>query len=240
MPIRARAVTRAATQANAAHLSPAFLDEVLARYAGTRLGRQEIDGEIIEERADALWTRALIEASRVRAAPPLLRIVIGIDPPGSARPGADSCGIVAAGIAEDDRIYVLEDASVGGLSPAGWANKAVALFHKLKADSLVAEVNLGGDMVRAVIAQIDAGVPLRTVHATRGKWLRAEPVAMMYQQGKVKHVDPPLQALEDEMCDFGMGGLSSGASPDRLDALVWAVTELFTRGARVGPRVRIL
>jgi len=234
------AVTRAATHANAVHLSPAFLNEVLARYAGTRLGRQEIDGEIIEERTDALWTRALIEASRVRVAPPLLRVVVGIDPPGSSRPGADSCGIVAAGIAEDDHIYVLEDASVAGLNPHGWASKAVALFHRLEADCLVAEVNFGGDMVRAVIQQIDAGVPLRTVRATRGKWLRAEPVAMMYQQGRIRHVYPPLQALEDEMCDFGLGGLSSGASPDRLDALVWAVTELHARSVRLGPKVRML
>lgn len=234
------AVTRAPTHANAAHLSPAFLDEVLARYAGTRLGRQEIDGEIIEERNDALWTRAMIEEARVRAAPPLRRIVVGIDPPGSGRPGANSCGIVAAGIAEDGRIYVLEDATVEGLSPQGWASRAVALFRRRQADSLVAEINMGGDMVGAVIQQIDPSVPLRTVHATRGKWLRAEPVAMLYQQGKVKHVDPPLQALEDEMCDFGLGGLSSGASPDRVDALVWALTELTTRGAQTGPRVRML
>lgn len=128
------AVTRATTHANAAHLSPAFLAEVLARYAGTRLGRQEIDGEIIEDRADALWTRAVIEASRVSSAPALLRIVIGVDPPGSARPGADACGIVAAGIAENERIYVLEDASVQGLAPGGWAMKAVALFKRLNAD----------------------------------------------------------------------------------------------------------
>jgi phage terminase large subunit-like protein len=232
------AVTRAATHANAAHLSPAFLNEVLARYAGTRLGRQEIDGEILEDHTDTLWTRAMIEAARVPAAPPLLRIVIGVDPPGSGRPGADSCGIVAAGIAGDNRIYVLEDASVAGLSPHGWASKVVALFHRLKADCVVAEVNFGGDMVRAVIQQIDEAVPLRTVHATRGKWVRAEPVAMMYQQGRVKHVDPPMQALEDEMCGFGINGLASGASPDRLDAMVWAVTELYTRSARVGPRVR--
>jgi phage terminase large subunit-like protein len=223
------AVTRASTHANAAHLSPAFLDEVLARYSGTRLGRQEIDGEIIEERVDALWTRALIEASRVACAPPLMRIVIGID----------ACGIVAAGMAEDGRIYVLEDATVAGLSPSGWATKAVAAFHRLKADAMVAEVNMGGDMVRAVLAQVDPAIPLRTVHATRGKWVRAEPVALMYQQGKIRHVDPPMQALEDEMCDFGISGLSSGASPDRLDALVWAVTELVARGMR-GPRVRLL
>src|SRR5690242_1466352 len=144
------AVTRAPTHANAAHLSPAFLDEVLARYAGTRLGRQEIDGEIIDERSDALWTRAMIEAARAPAAPPLQRIVVGIDPPGSGRPGADSCGIVAAGIAEDGCIYVLEDATVEGLSPHAWASRAVALYRRRKADSLVAEVNMGGDMVRAV------------------------------------------------------------------------------------------
>ena len=220
------AVTRAASQANAAFLSPAFVDEVLARYAGTSLGRQEIDGEIIEERADALWTRELIEAARVRTAPPLLRIVIGIDPPASGRPGADACGIVAAGLAEDDHVYVLEDASVQGLSPAGWATKAVALFHRFRADLLVAEANQGGDMVKAVLQQVDHGLPVRTVHATRGKWLRAEPVALLYQQGRIKHVDPPLSALEDQMCDFGMSGLSSGGSPDRLDALVWAVTSL--------------
>src|SRR5262249_31878006 len=153
------AVTRAPTQANTAHLSPAFLAEVLARYAGTRLGRQEIDGEIIEDRADALWTRAMIETVRVPAAPTLTRVVIGIDPPGSARPGADACGIVAAGIAENDCIYVLEDASVRGLAPTGWAMKAVALFNRLKADAVVAEVNQGGDMVRAVLAQVDPAIP---------------------------------------------------------------------------------
>jgi phage terminase large subunit-like protein len=116
--------------------------------------------------------------------------------------------------------------------------KAVALFKRLNADALVAEVNQGGDMVRAVLEQVDRSIPLRTVRATRGKWLRAEPVAMLYQQGRVKHVDPPLVALEDEMCDFGMAGLSSGGSPDRLDALVWAVTELTARTARREPRVR--
>jgi phage terminase large subunit-like protein len=234
------AVTRASTHANAAHLSPAFLDEVIGRYAGTRLGRQEIDGDIIEERADALWTRAMIEAARVPEAPPLARIVVGIDPPGSGRAGADACGIVAAGLAEDGRIYVLEDASVQGLAPAGWATKAVAVYRRLRADALVAEVNQGGDMVRAVLAQVDPALPLRCVHATRGKWLRAEPVAMLYSQGKVKHVDPPLVALEDEMCDFGLDGLSGGRSPDRLDALVWAVTELMARGAWQGPRIRAL
>lgn len=234
------AVTRASTHANAAHLSPAFIEEVIGRYAGTRLGRQEIDGEIIEDRADALWTRAMIEGCRVAAAPPLMRVVVGIDPPASSREGADACGIIAAGISEGGMVYVLEDASAQGLSPAAWANRAIALYRRHQADALVAEVNQGGDMVRAVLAQVDRTVPVKEVHATRGKWLRAEPVAAMYAQGKVKHVDPPLVALEDQMCDFGLGGLSSGASPDRLDALVWAVTELTKRGQWVGPRIRSL
>jgi phage terminase large subunit-like protein len=233
------AVTRAGTIANAAHLSPAFLDEVLARYAGTRLGRQEIDGEIIEERSDALWTRAMIEAARVSAAPSLMRIVVGIDPPGSSREGADACGIVAAGRTEDGCIYVLEDATAAGLAPAAWASRAIALYRRHQADSLVAEVNQGGDMVRAVLRNVDASVPLRTVHATRGKYLRAEPVAALYAQGKVRHVNPPMTALEDQMCDFGIDGLSSGGSPDRLDALVWAVTELTAR-MRGEPRIRRL
>ena len=137
-------------------------------------------------------------------------------------------------------IYVLEDATVQGLPPDGWAMRAVALYRRLEADAIVAEVNQGGDMVSAVLQQIDRTVPVRQVHATRAKYLRAEPIAAMYAQGKVKHVGSGFAALEDQMCDFGVGGLSGGASPDRLDALVWAVTELITRGARVGPRITML
>ncbi len=232
------AVTRAPTQANALHLSPVFIEAVIGRYAGTRLGRQEIDGEIIEERADALWSRAMLEALRVGEAPPLMRVVVGIDPPGSAKPGSDACGIVAAGISEEGIVYVLEDASAEGLPPHGWASRAIALYQRLKADAIVAEVNMGGDMVEAVLRQIDRTVPVRSVHATRGKYVRAEPVAALYAQAKARHVGRPFTALEDEMCDFGLGGLSSGRSPDRLDALVWAVTELIK--PRVLPRIRVL
>ncbi len=231
------AVTRASTHANARHLSPAFLDAVVGRYAGTRLGRQEIDGEVIEERADALWTREQIEQARVAQAPALMRVVIGLDPPGSARPGADACGIVAAGLSEAGTVYVLEDASLEGLAPERWAARAVALYRRLQADCLVAEVNMGGDMVRAVLQRVDPHLPLRQVRATRGKYLRAEPVALLYAQGKVKHVGAGLAALEDELCDFGPDGLSDGRSPDRLDALVWAVTALTSRGWE-GPRIR--
>ena len=222
-------MTRAATHANAAHLSPAFLDEVVQRYDGTRLGRQEILGEIIEDRPDALWSRAMIEAARVRGGA-AARAHRGRDRSAGrrSRQASDACGIVAAGRAEDGTIYVLEDATVAGLAPAGWAARAIAVYRRHEADTLVAEVNQGGEMVRAVLRQVDASVPLKTVHATRGKWLRAEPVAAMYAQGRVKHVDPPLAELEDQMCDFGVNGLSDGTSPDRLDALVWAVTELTT------------
>ncbi len=233
------AVTRAPTQSNAAFLSPSFLDEILARYAGTRLGRQEIDGEIIEQRPDALWSRSTIEAARAAAAPPLVRIAVGIDPPASSRPGANACGIVAAGIGEDGIVHVLEDATVAGTAPAQWAARVVWLYRKLQADTLVAEVNQGGDMVRAVLRQVDAAVPLKTVHATRGKFLRAEPVAALYAQGRVRHVGRGFAELEDQMCDFGLDGLSSGRSPDRLDALVWAVTELTARPWQ-GPRIRAL
>ncbi len=232
------AMTRAGTSANALNLAPAFVEHVLARYGGTRLGRQEIDGEIIEERNDALWTRAGLEACRVAAAPPLIRIAVAIDPPASAKKGADACGIVAAGRGEDGNIYVIEDASVAGLSPQGWATKAVALWRRLEADVFIAEVNQGGDMVKAVIAQVDPEVPVEQVRATRAKFFRAEPVSLMYAQGRVRHVGV-FPALEDEMCDFGPEGLTSGRSPDRLDALVWAVSAL-TYAARVGPRIRVL
>jgi phage terminase large subunit-like protein len=230
------AVTHAGTRANAFNLAPDFVDTVLQRYLGTQLGRQEIGGEIIEERSDALWTRAQLELCRVAAAPPLQRIVFAVDPPASAKQGADACGLVAAGLAEGGLIYVLADDTVAGLSPQGWATKAIALWRRWQADALVVEVNQGGDMVRAVIGEADRGVPVHEVRAIRGKWLRAEPVSQLYEQGRIKHVGT-FAALEDEMCDFGLDGLSGGRSPDRLDALVWAVTAL-TFGARGEPRVR--
>ncbi|MDB5485334.1 MAG: hypothetical protein JWR29_1238, partial [Tardiphaga sp.] len=232
------AVTHAPTKANAFNLAPTFLESVMARYAGTRLGRQELDGEIIEQRADALWSRGLIEACRVDQAPLLQRIVVAIDPPVSSSKKADACGIVAAGIASDGMIYVIADDSVAGATPAVWAAQAIALWRRVEADALVAEVNQGGEMVRAVINEVDASVPVIAVRATRAKFTRAEPVATLYEQGRVRHVGA-LSALEDEMCDFGPGGLSSGRSPDRLDAMVWAVTALM-QSTRGGPRVREL
>jgi phage terminase large subunit-like protein len=232
----ATAVTRAGTSENAFHLAPAFLDTVLKRYGGTQLGRQEIDGELIEDRTGALWKRAWFEACRVEAAPPCSRIVVAVDPPASAGKRSSACGIVAAGV-DGDFIYVLADETCAGLSPAGWAAKAIALWRRLEADCLVVEVNQGGDMVRAVMREADPSVPVTPVRAHRTKLLRAEPVAQLYEQGRVRHAGV-FPALEDEMCDFAPDGLSSGRSPDRVDALVWAVSAL--THARAQPRVRSL
>ena len=232
------ALSRAATQANAKNLAPAFLDAVVGRYAGTRLGRQEIDGEIVEDRPDALWTRDAIEAGRAATAPLLVRVVVAVDPPATSSRHADACGIVAAGIDAAGTGYVLADLTEAGLTPSAWAARAVALYRGLEADALVVEVNQGGEMASSVIREVDPGVPVTSVRATRGKFLRAEPVAVLYAQGRVRHAGV-FSALEDELCDFGPGGLSSNRSPDRLDALVWALTHLMLQ-PKAEPRVRVL
>jgi phage terminase large subunit-like protein len=184
---------------------------------------------------------------RTQAAPPLARIVVAVDPPASSSRRADACGIVAAGIDRDGVVHVLADATVQAARPAAWAEAALALFRRLEADALVVETNQGGEMAEAVLHEADPGVPVTPVRATRGKFLRAEPVAHLYEQGRVRHAGT-FTALEDEMCDFGLaktaggkGGyaLSSGRSPDRLDALVWAITSLALGGRQV-PRVRAL
>ncbi|SON54876.1 hypothetical protein HDIA_1335 [Hartmannibacter diazotrophicus] len=232
------AMSHAKTSANAAFLAPGFLTAITGRYQGTRLGRQELDGEFLEDRPDALWQRDQIEAIRIDGRPELSRIVIAVDPPASSTRRSDACGIVAAGVDASGIGFVLADASIQGARPEVWARRAVGLYHAEEADALVAEVNQGGDMVAAVIREIDAGVPVREVRATRGKWLRAEPVAALYAQGRVRHAST-FPELEDEMTDFGLDGLSGGRSPDRLDALVWALTFLMLRDA-AAPRVRSL
>jgi phage terminase large subunit-like protein len=235
----ATAVSRAATKANALQLAPQFLEQMLVRYAGTRLGRQELDGELIEARADSLFPRERVECARVDTHPPLARIVVAIDPPVSSREGADACGIVAAGVDDEGKVFVLADESEAGLSPLAWASRAIALYRRLEADRIVVEVNQGGEMARAVLHETDASVPVSEVRATRGKVLRAEPVAALYEQGRVSHVGAfPL--LEDEMANFGADGLSNGRSPDRLDALVWAITSLVLMPREATPRMRRL
>jgi len=229
------AVRRIATSDNAQNLSPGFIAAMADRYGGTRLGRQELDGELIADREDALWARSRLEAIRLKAPGPLSRIVVAVDPPATAS-AASVCGIVVAGLDGAGRAVVLADCSVTGASPAGWAGAVVRAFRRFDADRVVAEVNQGGDMVAAMLKSVDAGLPVSTVRATRGKFLRAEPVAALYEQGRVAHAGA-FAELEDQMCDFGPDGLSAGRSPDRLDALVWALTALVLD--RLGePRVR--
>ena len=230
--------TTAATADNAGNLAPGFLAQVTAAYGGTRLGRQELEGELIEDRPDALWRREAIEAARVAAAPALMGIAVAVDPPATSGRDAGACGIVAAGIDAGGMGYVIADATVAGVAPEAWAAQAVALYRRLQADALVAEVNQGGDMVAAVLRVVDPAVPVTSVVATRGKYARAEPVSALYAQGRVRHVGA-YPALEDEMCDFGPAGLSNGRSPDRLDALVWALTHLML-APRAEPRLRAL
>lgn len=229
-------LTRMRTHENAANLADGFLRAIVDRYGGTRLGRQELDGELIEDREDALWTRAAIEAAAGGPVGELRRVVVAVDPPATSRKTSDACGIVAVGLDGEGHAVVLADETVRGAGPTVWASRAIALYHRLDADCIVAETNQGGDMVASVLRSVDATVPVRPVRATRGKWLRAEPVAALYEQGKVRHAGR-FADLEDEMCDFGPDGLSSGHSPDRLDALVWAITELMLKRQAM-PRVR--
>ena len=237
-------VSGGATAENAAHLPPAFLDAMAAQYGGTLLGRQELGGELITERAGALWSRALIEACRGDGAmlddDALTRVVVAVDPPASD--SGDACGIVVAaqlaGV-HPHRFAVLADASVGPCSPAQWARAVAVAAGRWCADVVVAEANNGGHMVRDVLLAADAGMPVRLVHASSHKGARAEPVSMLYEQRRVQHLGV-FPALEDQLCGLMPGGAyhGPGRSPDRADALVWALSEL--KGAGVEPRVRRL
>ncbi|MFY0648073.1 MAG: DNA-packaging protein [Sulfitobacter geojensis] len=227
--------THAPTEANAANLASSFLDEVKARYKGTRLGRQELDGVLLADAEGALWTSAALEEQRIEEAPAFDRIVVGLDPAASAGMGADECGIVVVGAVtqgpvQDWRAVVLADCTIQGATPSGWAKAAIAAMEQFGADKLVAEVNQGGAMVGEVLRQIDPLVPLKSVHASRGKVARAEPVAALYEQGRVSHVRG-LDALEDQMCRMTAHGFEGGGSPDRVDALVWALHELMIEPA---------
>ena len=236
-------VTHAPTEANRAWLAESFLAEVQARYGGTRMGRQELEGLLLEDAEGALWTTAMLEACRVDAPGDLDRVVVAVDP--AVTSGGDECGIVVAGVrAEGDpsgwRAWVLEDATVRG-TPLDWAKAAVAAMRRHGAERLVAEVNQGGDLIENVVRQVDPLVPFRALRATRGKGLRAEPVAALYEQGRVKHLRG-LGALEDQMCRMTLRGYDGQGSPDRLDALVWALHELMI-GPAAGwrrPQLRVL
>ncbi|WP_022682172.1 DNA-packaging protein [Sphingobium bisphenolivorans] len=234
-------VTRGRTADNAAHLADGFVAAMERSYGGTRLGRQELHGELIEDVQGALWSRDLLERCRVPHVPQggtLSRVVVAVDPPASA--DGDACGIVVAGLGGDGRAYVIADATVEGMRPEGWARAVAAAAVAHGADRVVAEANNGGAMVESVLRAAEAALPVRLVHASRGKVARAEPVAALYEAGRVAHRGA-LWQLEDQMCGMVMGGgyVGPGRSPDRADALVWALTELML-GRWSDARVRII
>jgi phage terminase large subunit-like protein len=217
------AVSRSRTIDNAENLAPSFLSEIAGRYSGTRLGRQELEGELLEDVEGALWSRELIEQCRVEKAdlPPMKRIVVAIDPSVSTGADADECGLIVAGLSTAGEAYVLEDASAK-MSPVDWARKAVSLYRLHGADRVVAEVNNGGQLVEVTVRTVDANISFKTVTASRGKVARAEPISALFEQRRA-HLCGVFAELEDQMCTFTPG---SSGSPDRLDAMVWALTEL--------------
>jgi len=219
-------VVRGSTFDNAKNLAPSALIELKARYENTRLGRQELYGEILDNVEGALWTREMIESARVTEAPPLVRVVVAIDPAVTSSSTSDETGIVCAGVSSAGEYYILDDKSLRA-SPDKWARQAVNLYHEHKADKIVAETNNGGDMVIMLLKQVDAGIATKKVTATRGKQLRAEPISSLYEQGKVHHIGY-FPELESQMCEWTP---LSNESPDRLDALVWALTELNSGGS---------
>lgn len=214
-------LTRGNTYENRSNLAGSFFTQVIAKYEGTRLGRQELEAEILEDVPGALWKMSLIDKCRVTTQPLLLRIVIAVDPAITAKADSDETGIIVAGIDQLGKGYVLDDLS-GIYSPQHWALIVIDAYRKWQADRVIAEVNQGGDMVETILRTIDPAVSYRSVHATKGKYTRAEPVAALYEQNKIRHIGS-LAKLETQMTTWDP---ASEVSPDRVDALVWAFTEL--------------
>jgi len=234
------AITRGSSYDNRANLAPAFFAQIIRKYEGTRLGRQEILAELLEDTPGALWNYEMLEAGRVEYAPDLQRIVVAIDPAVTSGEDADETGIVVAGKASDGHGYVVADHS-GRYAPIEWARTAINAYRTHSADRIVAEVNNGGEMVEATIRMVDPDVPFTAVRASRGKVVRAEPVAALYEQGRVHHVGRLPQpehglSLEDQMCAFttDFDPKMAGYSPDRVDALVWALSELMVEAIPYG------
>lgn len=226
-------VTRGSTFENAANLAPSFLTQIKSRYEGTRLGRQELEAAILDDAPNALWQRDNLDRYRVKEAPKLTRIIVAVDP--AAKDNAKNedgaaHGIIVAGIGENGRGYVIEDGTLRA-SPNAWARRVISLYDRYEADRIVVEVNQGGDMVKAVLDSVRHGLPIQEVTATRGKHIRAEPVAALYEQGRVSHVGS-FPELEDEMVLFEADGFIGDKSPDHVDALVWALTALFPQMIR--------
>lgn len=229
------AVTRGTTYENISNLAPAFTRTVVKKYEGTRLGRQELNAEVLDDIPGALWTRKMLDEARLRAGvkhPPLARVVVAIDPSGTkghSDGDSNEVGIVIAGRGMDGHGYVLGDWTCD-LSPADWGRRAIEAYKRFEADRIVAEVNYGGAMVEAVIRSINRQVSYKTVTASRGKVVRAEPIAALYEQSKVHHVGT-FGLLEDQMVAMTGNGYEGRGSPDRVDALVWALTEVMLSGS---------
>ena len=225
-------LTTGSSYDNQANLTPQFFEQILSRYENTRIGRQEIHAELLDEAEGSLWKRDWIENTRVGECPNLLRIVVAIDPAVTKNKESDETGIVVAGIDDKNELYILDDSS-GRYTPQQWGGEAIALYKRWMADRIVAETNNGGMMVESVLRQIDEQIPYKSVHASKGKRVRAEPISALYEQGKVHHVGRH-NDLEDQLCNWDP---MSNDSPDRLDALVWACTELIGVGS---PQIRWL
>lgn len=225
------AVTRGRTYDNATNLAGTFLKQIEERYGGTRMGRQELEGEVLDDIPGSLWQRSTIDLHRRPEAPEMQRIVVAIDPAASSEEGSDETGIICVGMAKDadgyNRGYVLADRSLRG-TPEEWAGAAVSLYREFEADRIIAEKNQGGEMVEAVIRAVDRNAPVTLVHASRGKHVRAEPISALYEQGRVHHVGR-FNELEDQMCLFSRDYDRTNGSPDRVDALVWGLAALFER-----------
>jgi len=230
-------VTRGSTFENVDNLSPPFLQAMKARYEGTRLGRQELFADVLSDTPGALWAQAWIDRDRIASASwaDFKRIVVAIDPAVTSGENADETGIICAAIGDDGHAYVLEDCSAR-LAPHEWAAKAIGLYRQYSADRIIGETNNGGEMIESVLRSIDPSVSYKSVHASRGKVVRAEPISALYEQGRVHHVGTFTQ-LEDQMTAFtsDFSRATAGYSPDRLDALVWALTELMLE--KRGPKL---
>ena len=219
-------ITRGRTSDNRANLAPGFIERIEGRYSGTRLGRQELEGEILGNLPGALWQLSDIDTYRVHQLPELERIVVAVDPAVTAGDDSDESGVIVAGVAKNDG-YIIEDASAR-LTPLQWARRAVTLYDKYEADAVVIETNQGGDMVKHTLQGVRRHLPIIEVRASRGKHVRAEPIAALYEQGRIHHAGS-FPELENQLCQMTAAGYEGENSPDRLDALVWALTELFPR-----------
>lgn len=235
-------LTRGSTYENLRNLAPSFIQNMKERYEGTRLGRQELNAELLLDNPNAIFQTSSIDENRVEKQPNLDNIVIGLDPPVTGKASADTCGIVVVGHERrqgPDHFYILDDRSIQGRSPQDWAQRAVLAYREWGATAIVAEGNVGGDLIKTVIHSIDDNINVVRVHATVGKWARAEPIGGMYEQKRVHHVGQFLE-LEDEMTEFDASGTVKGQSPDRMDALVWGMTYLTKGTALGGPKLSLM